>query len=58
MWGDAVVAGLAITIVLVAVALRQSSHWRLSVLLSLAFVPGAFASDRPFTNNVTFRKDA
>jgi len=50
-----VVAGLATAIVLVIAALRGFYHWRLPVVLSLAFVTGAFATDRLFTNKVTVR---
>jgi hypothetical protein len=55
IWAGAVVGGLTMAIVLVVVALRGSSHWRLPVALSLTFVAGAFATDRLFTNNVTVR---
>jgi len=55
IWAGAVVAGLATAIVLVVAALRGFCHWRLPVVLSLAFATGAFATDRLFTNKVTVR---
>jgi hypothetical protein len=55
IWAGAVVAGLTTAIVVVVAALRGFSHWRLPVVLSLAFVTGAFATDRLFTNKVTVR---
>ncbi|MGA2858190.1 MAG: hypothetical protein ABSE40_15060 [Candidatus Sulfotelmatobacter sp.] len=55
IWAGSVVVGLATALVLVVAALRGSSHWRLPVALSLAFVTCAFATDRLFTNKVTVR---
>lgn len=55
VWAGAVVAGLATAMVLVVTALRRSAHWRLPLVLSLAFVTGAFATDHLFTNKATVR---
>ena len=55
IWAVAVVAGLTMAIALVVAALHGFSGWRLPVLLSLAFVTSAFATDRLFTNKVTVR---
>ncbi len=58
-WGRIVIAALTtavvLTIVLIVVALRDYRRWPLPVALSLAFVGGAYATDRLFTNKVTIR---
>jgi len=55
IWAGAVAAGSATAIALVVAALRGVSRWQLPVVLSLAFVTCAFATDRLFTNKVTVR---
>jgi hypothetical protein len=54
-WAAAVIAGLTVAAVLVVAALRGFPKWRLPVVLSLAFVTCAFATDRLFTNKVAIR---
>ncbi len=51
-WAVAVIAGLTGAAVLVVAALRGFPKWRSPVVLSLAFVTCAFATDRLFTNKV------
>jgi len=50
-----VIAGLTAAVLLVVSALRGFPKWRLPVVLSLAFVTCAFATDRLFTNKLTIR---
>jgi hypothetical protein len=54
-WAAIVIAGLAAAVVLVVAALRGFPYWRVPVILSLAFVTCAFATDRLFTNKLTVR---
>lgn len=55
LWAGAVIAGILVAVVLVVTALRGFPRWRLPVVLSLAFVTCAFATDRVFTNKVYVR---
>jgi hypothetical protein len=55
VWAASVTVGLAAAIVLVVIALRGFRSWRLPVIVSLAFVSSAFATDHLFTNKMTVR---
>jgi hypothetical protein len=54
-WLSAVVSGLTAAVVLVVAALREFPKWRLPVVLSLAFVTCAFATDHLITNKEAMR---
>lgn len=54
-WAAAVFVGVIAAAALVLAALRGFREWRLPVLLSLAFVICAFATDRLFTNKMVIR---
>jgi hypothetical protein len=54
-WVAVVIAGLLAAAVLVVAALREFHNWRVPLILSIAFVTCAFATDRLFTNKLTVR---
>lgn len=54
-WAASVIAGLIAAAALVFGALRGFRKWQLPVVLSLAFVVSAFATDRLFTNKTSIR---
>jgi hypothetical protein len=54
-WAASLIIGLIAAAALVVVALRGFRKWQLPVVLSLAFVISAFATDRLFTNKTSIR---
>jgi hypothetical protein len=52
-WPASLIAALIAAVALVVVALRGFRKWQLPVVLSLAFVTSAFATDRLFTNKTS-----
>ena len=55
IWGAGLISGTLAAVVLVTIALRGSTNWRMPMIASLSLVLCSFVIDRSFTNKVTVR---